>query len=60
MTQADFVEALEAELRLRSVPFGQARLRAFVADYWPWIEEDPDVPAWAGECLAAGKAAVRA
>ena len=60
MTPADFLDALESELRLRAVPFDQAKLRAFVADCWPWIDEDPDVPAWAGEFLAAGKAAVGA
>jgi hypothetical protein len=53
MNHTDFALALEQELQLRGVAFSRADLLAFVADAWPLIEDDPDVPFWAGEFLEA-------
>jgi hypothetical protein len=57
MSQQDFIEALEAELQLRAVPFDLAALLSFVEAAWPLIEENPDVGFWAGEFLKAGNVA---
>jgi hypothetical protein len=53
MSQPEFVEALEAELHLRGIPFDRAALLAFVASAWPLIEENPDPGFWAREFLRA-------
>jgi hypothetical protein len=60
MTQADFLESLEAELRLRHVAFDRLMLTEFVASVWPLIADDPDVRLWAGEFIASGNATVPA
>ena len=57
MTQAEFTESLESELRLRGVAFDRAALLAFVASAWPLIAENPDAGFWATEFLAAGSVA---
>jgi hypothetical protein len=58
MTPGDFVEALEAELRLRGARYGLRALQEFVAAAWPLIEEDPDVRRWAAGFVAGGNPAV--
>ena len=60
MTPADFLDALEAELRLRGVAFDRRALLAFVEAAWPLIAEDPDAGIWAREFIAAGNATVPA
>ena len=37
-------------------PFHRAELLAFVAAAWPLMEDDPDVPLWAGEFIEVGLA----
>jgi hypothetical protein len=56
MTQPDFVERLEQELRLRFARFSLADLQSFVADLWPAMLEEPDVKRWADEFIDSGKA----
>ncbi len=56
MTQDDFVQRLEQELRLRFARFSLADLQTFVADVWPAILEDPDVSRWADAFLDTGRA----
>jgi hypothetical protein len=58
MTRDDFTLALEQELRLRGVRFSRADLMQFVADCWPRIVDDPDVPRWAQEFIDSGRADV--
>jgi hypothetical protein len=59
MSQADFLDFLEHELRLQGVAFSRADLLAFVAGAWPWIEEDPDdMTFWAREFIASGRASL--
>jgi hypothetical protein len=60
MTPADFVEALEAELRFRVVSYDRRALQAFVEGAWSLMEEDPDAAFWAREFIAAGNATVTA
>jgi hypothetical protein len=60
MTQADFLEALEAELRLRGARYDLRALQEFVAAAWPVIDEDPDTGFWAGEFIAGGNATLTA
>jgi hypothetical protein len=57
MSEIDFVEALEAELQLRAVPFDRAALLSFVASAWPLIRENPDIAFWATEFLKTGSVA---
>jgi len=54
MTQADFLAALELELRLRGIAFSRADLLDFVASVWPLAQEDPDAAFWAREFIEAG------
>jgi len=52
MIPSDLIRTL-AYLRRRRVRFDRAALRAFVTDFWLWIEDDPDdLERWAGEFLA--------
>jgi hypothetical protein len=53
MTQPDFLACLESDLALRGVAFDRAELLPWVSSMWPWIEDDPDVPRWAGEFVEA-------
>jgi hypothetical protein len=53
MMQSDFIASVAAQLHLAGVPFDRTALVAFVADAWPWIEEDPCVNRWAREFMAA-------
>jgi hypothetical protein len=51
MTKAEFIAALEQELRLCSRAFSRADLQEFVADAWPLIVENPDVHFWVREFI---------
>jgi len=51
MTKAEFITALEHELRLRGRAFSRADVQAFVADAWPLILENPDAIFWAREFI---------
>ena len=44
---ADFLARVEADLRLRHVPFDLAELRAFVADVFPLVAPDDLPQRWA-------------
>ena len=54
MTQADFIQNVEQELRLRGVHFKLADLQSFVEDVWPLVGEDPDPAHWAQQFIDAG------
>jgi hypothetical protein len=56
MTQEQFAQLLEQELRLRFARFRLADLLQFVRDVWPVAREDPDVSRWANEFLDSGRA----
>ncbi len=58
MNQADFLAALEQELKLRRIDFRRADLLEFVADVWPLAQENPDVAFWAQEFLESGRGSV--
>jgi hypothetical protein len=58
MSQADFLAALEQELRLRGIGFDRADLLEFVTDVWPLAQENPDVTFWAQEFLESGRGSV--
>jgi hypothetical protein len=49
MTQPEFIQALEQELRLCGRPFDRAEVLAFVESMWPLVEEDQDTGLWAAE-----------
>jgi hypothetical protein len=55
-TQSDFLSGLEAELRLRVLPFGRADVLAFSDDVWDLASEDPDPVRWAECFIEAGYA----
>jgi hypothetical protein len=57
MSQQEFVEVLEADLRLRGVPFDRAQSLSFVSSARPLIAENPEVAFWGGEFLKAGNVA---
>jgi hypothetical protein len=46
MTQAEFAAGLEAELRLRGLPFSRANVLAFADEVWPLAQDDPDPVKW--------------
>jgi hypothetical protein len=52
-----FLDDLCRELRLRGVPVLRSELRAWVADCWSLIAEDPAVSRWASEYLQTWAAA---
>jgi hypothetical protein len=52
-----FLDALALELRLRGVPVLRSELRAWGADCWGLIVEDPAVSRWASEYLQTWAAA---
>jgi hypothetical protein len=56
MTPADFLEALESELRLRCLAFDRRAVQEFVEAAWPLMAEDLDPGLWAREFVARGKA----
>jgi hypothetical protein len=56
MTQEQFANLLERELRLRFARFSLADLLTFVQDVWPVAQEDPDVDRWAREFIDRGGA----
>ena len=60
MTPADFLEALESELRLRRVAVDRWAVQEYVEACWPLIAEDTDPSLWAREFIARGKATVTA
>jgi hypothetical protein len=53
MTCEEFTRSLEAELRLRGVPFERAALQEFVDAGWPLIEDNPDLGFWLRQFLEA-------
>jgi hypothetical protein len=55
MTKAEFISALEHELRLRGRAFSRADLQEFVSDAWPLIVENPDVHFWVRELIDRGR-----
>ena len=56
LTPDDFLVLVEADLRLRHVPFDLAELRAFVADVFPLVAPD-DLPGrWAEVFLKSRRA----
>jgi hypothetical protein len=53
MSKSEFFLAVEADLRLRHVPFDRAELVEFIRNVWPLVEPD-DTPAhWAEAFLVA-------
>jgi hypothetical protein len=59
MTPAAFVRALEAELRLRGVPFDLRDLLAFAESVWRIAEDDPNPLLWADAFVKEVRAAAR-
>jgi hypothetical protein len=57
MKNAEFITALEHELRLRGRAFSRADVQEFVADacVWPLIVENPDVHFWVREFINRGR-----
>jgi hypothetical protein len=55
MSKTEFFLSVEADLRLRHVPFDQGELRAFVRDVWPLVEAGDTPERWA-ECFLVGAA----
>ena len=53
MALTDFLRSLEAELRLRGVPFDLAILWAFAEGVWSLAQDDPEPGRWADEFLNA-------
>jgi hypothetical protein len=47
MTRNEFFALVEADLRLRHVPFDAAELEAFVEDVWPLVEPGDEPARWA-------------
>jgi hypothetical protein len=54
MAPDDFAAGLEAELRLRGLPFSRDDVLAFVGDVWDLSREDPDPVRWAECFIEAG------
>jgi hypothetical protein len=52
-----FFRQVEADLRLRHVPFDQAELLEFVADVWPLVEPGDRPERWAEALLVANQGA---
>ena len=52
-TPAMFTEAVAWELKLAGIDYDHAALAAWVADVWPWAEDDPDPHRWAREYAKA-------
>ena len=57
MTRTEFFRRVEADLRLRHVPFDAAELCAFVEDVWDLARHEPDAPRWAEAFLVAKEGA---
>jgi hypothetical protein len=53
MTRTEFFRLVEADLRLRHVPFDAAELCAFVEDVWDLARHEPDAQRWAEAFLVA-------
>jgi hypothetical protein len=53
MSKAEFFLAVEADLRLRHVPFDAAELRTFLTDCWPLVDADDLPEVWATAFLQA-------
>ena len=53
MTSEGFLARVEADLRLRHVPFDLAERRAFVEDAWPLVEPGDTPETWATTFLQA-------
>jgi hypothetical protein len=59
MNKAEFIAALEHELRLRGRAFSRADVQEFVADAWTLTIENPDVHFWVREFVNTGRKARR-
>jgi hypothetical protein len=53
MSKTEFFLAVEADLRLRHVPFDKADLAEFLASVWPLVEADDTPERWAEAFLVA-------
>jgi hypothetical protein len=53
MSKAESFALVEADLRLRHVPFDAAELAAFVEDVWDLARHEPDAQRWAEAFLVA-------
>jgi hypothetical protein len=53
MNKAEFVAALEYELRFRRRAFSRSEVQTFVAAAWRLIEGDPDIHRWVREFVNA-------
>jgi hypothetical protein len=56
MSEIDFAEALERELRGRGISIERGELFEFVEDVWKQVGARPDVRRWAGALLDEGAA----
>jgi hypothetical protein len=52
-TQHEFFRLVEADLRLRHVPFDKRELAEFLRSVWPLAEADDPPARWAEAFLAA-------
>jgi hypothetical protein len=48
MNRLEFTDILEQHLQQSGRALARFAILAYVADAWPLIEDDPDVPGWAG------------
>jgi hypothetical protein len=53
MSKTEFFLAVEADLRLRHVPFDQAELAAFLHSVYPLVEPSDTPERWAQAFLAS-------
>jgi hypothetical protein len=53
MSKTEFFLTVEADLRLRHVPFGKAELVEFIRDVWPLVEQDDTPAKWPEAFLVA-------
>ena len=53
MSKTEFFLAVEADLRLRYVPFDKAELAAFLASVFPLVEQHDTPERWAEAFLVA-------
>jgi hypothetical protein len=53
MSKTEFFPSVEADLRLRHVPFDKAELAAFLRSVWPLVEPSDRPEHWAEAFLVA-------
>ena len=53
MSNSEFFRLVEADLRLRHVPFDAAELHEFTLDVWPLVEPGDTAERWAEAFLVA-------